>query len=115
MNNGLDKLPGHAYAPGLEPDWIDLLVSWEKTSSVGVVLPGLILAGIALIVLMRMVAARPRMIERGVRPCTYNRPPETAVREASVAKIVARTIVDPNFATDPAKRGPATRLGEGEA
>jgi hypothetical protein len=115
MNNGLDKLPGHAYAPGLEPNWIDLLVNWERTSSVGVVLPSLLLAGVALVVAMRMLAARPRMSQRGVRARQYNRPPESAVREASVAKIMARTIADPNFADDPAPRHSGTRLGESEA
>jgi hypothetical protein len=112
MNNGLDKLPGHAYAPGLEPDWIDLLVSWEKTSSVGVVMPGLLLAGVALIICIRMAAARPRMRQTGVRARQYNRPPQAAVREASMAAIVARTIVDPNFASEPLHGRPAKALEE---
>ena len=115
MNNGLDKLPGHAYAPGLEPNWIDLLVSWKQTSSVGVVLPGLLLAGVALIVLMRMVAARPRINQRGVR--ARHLQPAAGVRGAGGERGKDHGADDrrPELRGSSAQRGPATRLGESEA
>jgi hypothetical protein len=113
MNKGLDQLPGHAYAPGLEPGWFDLVVRWEQTSSIGVIMPSLVFTAVMLLIAIRLLAARPRMRQTGVRRAQNNRPPETAERSASVAKIIAHTAIDPNFVNEDGhgRAGPLAKEG----
>jgi hypothetical protein len=115
MNKGLDQLPGHAYAPGLEPGWFDLVVRWEETSSLGVIMPSLVIVTVMLFIVIRLIAARPRLRQTGVRKVQYNRPPQMAERDASISKIIAGTVADPNFANEPGPGRAGRPVEEGGA
>jgi hypothetical protein len=101
MSGGLDRLPGHAYAPGFEPGWFDVVVSWDRGAGLGGVMPAVLLSTLILLLLVRLIVSSPRLRNRGVRGRRHAVPASPAPGAADFGRIVARTLTDPNFATEP--------------
>jgi hypothetical protein len=94
----MDKLPGHAYAPGFEPGWFDIVLSWEQGPGADNVMVLVLVGTLILLVLVRLVVSSPRLRNRGVRARHYALPANPAPRDADLARIVTRTLTDRNFA-----------------
>jgi hypothetical protein len=101
MSGGMDRLPGHAYAPGFEPGWFDVVVSWDRGAGFGGVMPAVLLSTLILLLLVRLIASSPRLRNRGVRGRRHAVPASPAPGAVDFGRIVARTLTDPNFATEP--------------
>lgn len=114
MSSGLDKLPGHAYAPGFEPGWFDIMVTWKSGSDTNVIMLALLAGTLILLLLVRLIATAPRMKNRGVRGRHVVRPEMPGTRKADLTAIMARTLTDPNFATQPKLR-PGQIVDEAES
>lgn len=114
MSNGMDKFPGHAYAPGMEPKhgWLDFLDLIGLGTSDGLLsLPTIALASIAFMMFLSRalgITGRPRSVQRFTRRST----PHGRVALASgpdMTRVIAHTLADRNFdraSGKPAKEDP---------
>jgi hypothetical protein len=104
MANGLDKFPGHAYAPGMEPKFWDGIVVIGHDAVGGVsALPLLAVAVVLLVLcLSRVFGPRTRLRLSGTSATSGGRHGAIiATRSApDHAEILARTIMDSNFARE---------------
>ncbi len=102
MSNGMDKFPGHAYAPGMEPKQ-GLLAFLDQiglgTSDGLLSLPTLALAAIALMMFLSRalgITGRPRSVRRYTRRRTSHGRVALATGP-EMTKVIARTLADRNF------------------
>ena len=103
MANGLAELPGHAYAPGMEPDFFSFVMKVDPGSAVATLsTPTLALGAIALVLYAaRKLSPGTKVSLSGWR--YQGSAPEGGIARAPTANttvILARTITDSNFARE---------------
>jgi hypothetical protein len=104
MANGLDRFPGHAYAPGMEPKFWDSFLAVGPDATGGMPALPMILAVVILLALYtaRTLGPRGRM-RRGsnghVRRGNVGTPLGSGP-DPTQAEIIAKTVMDRNFARE---------------
>jgi hypothetical protein len=104
MANGLDRLPGHAYAPGMEPKFWESFVILGPDAAGGAPVVPMIVAVVILLALYlaRSVGPGSRMRRGGGGPLRRGHagPPLGRGPKPTQADILAKTLMDSNFARD---------------
>lgn len=104
MASGLDKFPGHAYAPGREPKFWDSFVTMYPDGAIGFVSFPTIALGILALMLVaaRVLSSGTRLRKTGNR-CVPHRPEVVLSSDescADVVSVISRTIIDRNVARE---------------